>query len=282
MIVKTRSALAEAVLAEIKRLHPYELPALLVLPTEGGSAEYCGWIAERDGKRRAQMSGEAFRPRHRPGNDEHPRHPVRPRGAALARARKCRSRRSIRRRARSSTIPRRSGGRCLQVGRAALRDVEPAERSRRSASPISARRRSSGSGRPGKPLANAIVWQDRRTAELCGELRARGVGRSCRASDRPRDRPLFLRDQARLAACRTCRASRRGRGQGEVCFGTVDSFLLFRLTGGRLHATDATNAARTMLYDIRIGGVGRKAARPARRAARDAAGGARHARRFRR
>jgi periplasmic divalent cation tolerance protein len=44
MIVKTRSGLVEAVLAEIKRLHPYELPALLVLPTEGGSAEYCGWI----------------------------------------------------------------------------------------------------------------------------------------------------------------------------------------------------------------------------------------------
>ena len=45
MIVKTRNALTEAVLAEVKRLHPYELPALLVLPTEGGSAEYCGWIA---------------------------------------------------------------------------------------------------------------------------------------------------------------------------------------------------------------------------------------------
>jgi periplasmic divalent cation tolerance protein len=45
MIIKTRSSLTEAVLAETKRLHPYELPALLVLPTEGGSAEYCGWIA---------------------------------------------------------------------------------------------------------------------------------------------------------------------------------------------------------------------------------------------
>ena len=45
MIVKTRRSLTEAVLAEVKRLHPYELPALLVLPTEGGSAEYCGWIA---------------------------------------------------------------------------------------------------------------------------------------------------------------------------------------------------------------------------------------------
>ena len=45
MIVKTRNALVDAVLAEVKRLHPYELPALLVLPTEGGSVEYCGWIA---------------------------------------------------------------------------------------------------------------------------------------------------------------------------------------------------------------------------------------------
>jgi periplasmic divalent cation tolerance protein len=49
MIVKTRRALTEAVLAEIKRLHPYELPALLVLPTEGGSTEYCGWIANQTG-----------------------------------------------------------------------------------------------------------------------------------------------------------------------------------------------------------------------------------------
>jgi len=47
MIIKTRSALAEAVLQETKRLHPYELPALLVLPTEGGSEEYCGWIASQ-------------------------------------------------------------------------------------------------------------------------------------------------------------------------------------------------------------------------------------------
>ena len=47
MIIKTRASLAEAVLRETKRLHPYELPALLVLPTEGGSAEYCGWIVSQ-------------------------------------------------------------------------------------------------------------------------------------------------------------------------------------------------------------------------------------------
>ncbi len=49
MIIKTRAALVETVLAETKRLHPYELPALLVLPTEGGSAEYCGWIVSETG-----------------------------------------------------------------------------------------------------------------------------------------------------------------------------------------------------------------------------------------
>ena len=49
MIIKTRSALADQVLAETKRLHPYELPALLVLPAEGGSAEYCGWIVSETG-----------------------------------------------------------------------------------------------------------------------------------------------------------------------------------------------------------------------------------------
>lgn len=49
MIIKTRSSLTDAVMAETKRLHPYELPALLVLPTEGGSAEYCDWIVGETG-----------------------------------------------------------------------------------------------------------------------------------------------------------------------------------------------------------------------------------------
>jgi periplasmic divalent cation tolerance protein len=50
MIIKTRSSLLDAVLAETKRLHPYELPALLVLPTEGGSTEYCDWILRQTGR----------------------------------------------------------------------------------------------------------------------------------------------------------------------------------------------------------------------------------------
>jgi periplasmic divalent cation tolerance protein len=54
MIIKTRASLTEAVLTETKRLHPYELPALLVLPTDGGSDEYCGWIASQTGSPDAQ------------------------------------------------------------------------------------------------------------------------------------------------------------------------------------------------------------------------------------
>lgn len=50
MIIKTRASLAEAAMAEVRRHHPYELPALLVLPTQGGSAEYCDWIAAQTGK----------------------------------------------------------------------------------------------------------------------------------------------------------------------------------------------------------------------------------------
>ena len=59
--------------------------------------------------------------------------------------------------------------------------------------------------------------------------------------------------------------------RGEVCFGTIDSFLLFKLTGGALHATDATNAARTMLFDIRTGRGTHALLDAARRAARNAA-----------
>jgi glycerol kinase len=104
----------------------------------------------------------------------------------------------------------------------------------------------------GKPLANAIVWQDRRTAELCAELTHEGWGAHVAEATGLVIDPYFsatklawlLRNVPDLAA----RAE-----AGEVCFGTIDSYLLFRLTGGRLHATDATNAARTKLYDIRSG-----------------------------
>ncbi len=69
--------------------------------------------------------------------------------------------------------------------------------------------------------------------------------------------------------------------RGELAFGTVDSFLIWRLTGGRVHATDATNAARTLLYDIRTRPLGRGHLRPARHPDGDAARGARLRRRLR-
>jgi glycerol kinase len=104
--------------------------------------------------------------------------------------------------------------------------------------------------RTGKPLHNAIVWQDRRTEPLCAQLRAAGLEEQVQRSTGLRIDAYFsgtklrwLLDQvpgARLAAAR-----------GELAFGTIDSWLLWRLTGGRVHATDVSNASRTMLYDIR-------------------------------
>ena len=105
----------------------------------------------------------------------------------------------------------------------------------------------------GKPLANAIVWQDRRTAELCAELAQEGWGAHVAETTGLVIDPYFSATKLAWLLADMCRVSRRARGQGEVCFGTIDSFLLFKLTGGRLHATDATNAARTKLYDIRSG-----------------------------
>ncbi|GIL40154.1 glycerol kinase GlpK [Roseiterribacter gracilis] len=100
----------------------------------------------------------------------------------------------------------------------------------------------------GRAVAPAIVWQDRRTADRCIALQARGVETLIRARTGLLLDPYFsatklgwLLDQQNFRA----RAER-----GELAFGTIDSFLLWRLTDGKVHATDATNAARTLLFDI--------------------------------
>ncbi|MEX1061349.1 MAG: glycerol kinase GlpK [Methyloceanibacter sp.] len=104
----------------------------------------------------------------------------------------------------------------------------------------------------GKPLANAIVWQDRRTADLCAELTQEGWSAHVAEATGLVIDPYF--SATKLAwLLRNVPALEARAKAGEVCFGTVDSFLLFRLTGGKLHLTDATNAARTKLYDIRSG-----------------------------
>jgi glycerol kinase len=106
--------------------------------------------------------------------------------------------------------------------------------------------------RTGAPIYNAIVWQDRRTAPLCREL-AR-AGHEAEIADKTGlclD-PYFSATKLAWILDHVPDA-RRAAQTGELAFGTVDSFLLWRLTGGRLHLTDATNASRTALYDIRRG-----------------------------
>ncbi|MFC7537809.1 glycerol kinase GlpK [Sphingomonas sp. GCM10030256] len=101
----------------------------------------------------------------------------------------------------------------------------------------------------GEPVHRAIVWQDRRTAEFCETLRAEGAEDAVRAKTGLLLDPYF--SATKLAWLLDHVPGARARAErGELAFGTVDSFLLWRLTGGQVHATDVTNAARTMLYDI--------------------------------
>lgn len=99
---------------------------------------------------------------------------------------------------------------------------------------------------------NAIVWQDRRGAPLCESLRAAGHESSIRNTTGLLIDSYFSATKVRWILDNVPDA-RAAAARGELAFGTIDCFLLWRLTGGRVHATDATNAARTMLYDIHTG-----------------------------
>src|SRR5580704_14499300 len=101
----------------------------------------------------------------------------------------------------------------------------------------------------GKPIHNAIVWQDRRTADRCAALRRE------RHEALVADKTGLLLDPYFSATkigwmLDKVEGARAAAAAGRLAFGTVDTFLLWRLTGGRVHATDATNAARTLLLDI--------------------------------
>ncbi|HTO89757.1 MAG TPA: glycerol kinase GlpK [Candidatus Sulfotelmatobacter sp.] len=104
--------------------------------------------------------------------------------------------------------------------------------------------------RTGRPVARAIVWQDRRTHERCQALKRRGLEIGIRRRTGLVLDPYF--SASKLEWLLRESASRRAAAhRGELAFGTVDSWLLWKLTGGAVHATDPTNASRTMLYDIR-------------------------------
>ncbi|RJL05540.1 glycerol kinase GlpK [Paracoccus siganidrum] len=104
----------------------------------------------------------------------------------------------------------------------------------------------------GQPIHRAIVWQDRRTADLCAQLKDQGHEDLVRDTTGLLLDPYFSATKIAWLLDHVDGARERAEA-GELAFGTVDSFLIWKLTGGRAHVTDATNAARTMLYDIRKG-----------------------------
>ncbi|MCV6592541.1 MAG: glycerol kinase GlpK [Silicimonas sp.] len=103
----------------------------------------------------------------------------------------------------------------------------------------------------GKPVHRAIVWQDRRTADYCAEMKAAGHEETVIQKTGLLFDPYFSSTKVKWILDQT--GTRERAAKGEVLFGTVDSWLIWRMTGGARHVTDATNAARTMLYDIHAG-----------------------------
>ena len=101
----------------------------------------------------------------------------------------------------------------------------------------------------GKPVHQAIVWQDRRTADLCADLKAQGKEAMMTAKTGLLLDPYFSGTKLKWLLDNVPGARARAQA-GELAFGTVDTWLLYKLTGGAVHRTDATNACRTLLFNI--------------------------------
>ncbi len=106
--------------------------------------------------------------------------------------------------------------------------------------------------RTGRPLHRAIVWQDRRTADLCAKLKRDGLEPLFRRKTGLVLDPYFSGTKLRWLLDHIHGARRRAE-KGELAFGTVDTWLLWQLTGGRVHATDVSNASRTLLLNLHTG-----------------------------
>ncbi len=104
----------------------------------------------------------------------------------------------------------------------------------------------------GKAIHKAIVWQDRRTADFCKALKAKGLETLITQKTGLLLDPYFSGTKLNWILDHV-KGARAKAENGELCFGTIDSFLIWRLTGGRVHATDATNASRTLLCNIHTG-----------------------------
>jgi glycerol kinase len=103
--------------------------------------------------------------------------------------------------------------------------------------------------RTGEPVHNAIVWQDRRTSGFCDELRAAGHAEKIQQKTGLVIDAYFSATKVRWILDHVAGARARAEA-GELAFGTVDSWLIWKLTNGRVHATDITNASRTLLFNI--------------------------------
>lgn len=101
----------------------------------------------------------------------------------------------------------------------------------------------------GEPVCNAIVWQDRRTATICDQLKADGLEETFRARTGLVIDPYFSGTKIKWLLDQDPNLRRRAE-QGEIAFGTIDSWLVWKLTGGRAHVTDYSNASRTLLFNI--------------------------------
>ncbi len=101
----------------------------------------------------------------------------------------------------------------------------------------------------GEPIYNAIVWQDKRTAETCQELKASGLSDYCKKATGLVLDPYFSGTKIAWILDHVAGARERAES-GDLCFGTIDTWLLWNLTDGKVHATDPSNASRTLLYNI--------------------------------
>ncbi|MGH7945349.1 MAG: FGGY family carbohydrate kinase, partial [Opitutaceae bacterium] len=104
----------------------------------------------------------------------------------------------------------------------------------------------------GKPIYNAIVWQDRRTSDYCSRLKREGAEASVTAKTGLRIDPYFSGTKVRWILENVTGARARAEA-GKLAFGTVDTWLLWQLTSGKKHVTDVTNASRTLLFNIHTG-----------------------------
>ncbi len=104
----------------------------------------------------------------------------------------------------------------------------------------------------GEPISRAIVWQDRRTAAFCDKLKKQGHEKTFSKRSGLLLDPYFSGTKLRWLLDNVPGARKKAE-RGELAFGTVDTFLIWRLTGGKVHATDATNASRTLMANIKTG-----------------------------